>query len=323
MADREIPNFDILIKVIGLGGGGSSVLCRIAEDSVSNVELIAVDTSEKSLKKVSKAGIRTIQIGEMMTGGLGTGGKAEIGEKAAEAAEEKIRASFDGAQLVFITAGLGGGAGTGAAPVAARLAKETGIPSIAIVTMPFQFEGERKRRTAEAALEKMRGKVDALIVVRNDNLLKLAKSNLKLFEAFQLADDVLRQAILLVSDLIFTTGDINVDFADFKMVLRESDDSDAVLGIGESSGGSAAEAVRRAVESPLLSRTLRGAKNVILNIFGDEQLPLQIVEEAAEYVKQEAGTDVNLILGTVFNPAMKGAVKAMLVATGFSKEEEG
>lgn len=318
MIDLDTKNVEIRMKAVGVGGGGGSVLWRLAEDHVPNIELIAVDSAELNLAGLKKAGMQTIQIGERLTHGYGTGGKAEVGEKAAEAAEAEIRSALTGANLVFITSSFGGGAGTGATPVVARIAKKMGLLSVAVITTPFSFEGARKRKTAEAALEKMRGAVDALIVVRNDNLLRLSEKKLSMAEAFHLADDVLRQGIRLVSDVVFMTGEINVDFADLTMVLRESPSSDAVLGIGESEDGSAAEAVRRAVESPLLSRTLEGAGNAILNIVGDESLTMSAVEEAAEYVRQEAGKEIDIILGSVCNPEMAGRVRAMLVATNFT-----
>lgn len=318
--ELNLRNLDIRLKVVGVGGGGGSVLWRLAEDRIPNVDLIAVDAAEKNLSGLGNGGIQTIQIGERLTHGYGTGGKAEIGEKAAESAEDRIRAALAGANLVFITSCFGGGTGTGAAPAVARIAKDMGLLSVAVITTPFQFEGARKRKAAEAALEKMRGQVDALVVIRNDNLLRLSEKKTGMAEAFHLADDVLRRCIRLVSDVVFMTGDINVDFADLKMILRESPSSDAVLGIGESGNGSAADAVRHAVESPLLDRTLAGAKHAILNIVGDEGLTMSAAEEAAEYVRQEAGGDLNLIFGTVCDPAMAGRVKAMLVATGFDEE---
>lgn len=318
MIDLDTKNVEIRMKAVGVGGGGGSVLWRLAEDRVPNIELIAVDSAELNLAGLKKTGMQTIQIGERLTHGYGTGGKAEVGEKAAEAAEAEIRSTLTGANLVFITSSFGGGAGTGATPVVARIAKKMGLLSVAVITTPFSFEGARKRKTAEAALEKMRGAVDALIVVRNDNLLRLSEKKLSMADAFHLADDVLRQGIRLVSDVVFMTGEINVDFADLTMVLRESPSSDAVLGIGESEDGSAAEAVRRAVESPLLSRTLEGAGNAILNIVGDESLTMSAVEEAAEYVRQEAGKEIDIILGSVCNPEMAGRVRAMLVATNFT-----
>lgn len=317
MIDLDSGALDISMKVVGVGGGGGSVLWRLAEDRLQSIELIAVDTAEKNLEALGKGGIQTIQIGNRITNGRGTGGKAEIGEKAAEAAQDTIGPAFEGANIVFIASCFGGGAGTGATPVVARIAKSMGLLSVAVVTMPFRFEGTRKRKMAEIALDKMRGEVDALIVIHNDNLLRLSEKKLGMAEAFHLADDVLRQGIRLVTDMVFTTGEINLDFADLAMALRESPSSDAVLGIGESENGSAEEAVRRAVESPLLDRKLAGASHAILNIVGDEKLGMCAVEEAAEYVRQEAGDEINIIFGSVFNPAMAGRVQAMLVATGF------
>ena len=321
--DLTVENLDVRMKVIGVGGGGGSVLCRLAEGRAPDIALIAIDTTAPRLMAEKEPpGIRNIQIGDSLTHGTGTGGKVEVGTRAAEAAESEIRQACQGAVLLFITSCFGGGAGTGAAPVIARLAKETGALVIGIVTMPFRFEGRRKAKTAEAALERMRAAVDALVVIRNDNLLRLGDKKLGLAEAFRLADEVLRQGIQLVSDLILLPGVVNVDFADLTTILRESERSDAVLGIGESDNGSAVDAVRRAVESPLLDRTLAGAHSAILNIVGDESLTLTAVEEAAEYVKQAAGTDLNLIFGSGCDPAMAGHIKAMLVVTGFGEEEE-
>ncbi len=318
--DLTGESLDIPMKVIGVGGGGGSVLRRLAEERAAAIELIAIDTTSKKLMaEMEQDGVRALQIGESLTHGNGTGGKVEVGERAAEAAADEIREVCQNTELLFIAACLGGGAGTGAAPVVARLAKATGALTIAVVTMPFGFEGRRKTRTAEAALEKMRGEVDALVVIRNDNLLRLGDKKLSLAEAFRLADEVLRQGIRLISDLILMTGVVNVDFADLTTILRESERSDAVLGIGESDNGSAADAVRRAVESPLLDRTLAGAHSAILNIVGDESLTLTGVEEASEYVKQAAGTDLNLIFGSGCDPSMAGHVKAMLVVTGFGE----
>ena len=314
--DLTVENLDVRMKVIGVGGGGGSVLCRLAEGRAPDIALIAIDTTAPRLMAEKEPpGIRNIQIGDSLTHGTGTGGKVEVGTRAAEAAEAEIRQACQGAELLFITSCFGGGAGTGAAPVVARLAKATGALVIGIVTMPFRFEGRRKAKTAGAALERMRAAVDALMVIRNDNLLRLGDKKLGLAEAFRLADEVLRQGIQRVSDLILLPGVVNVDFADLTTILRESERS-------ESDNGSAVDAVRRAVESPLLDRTLAGAHSAILNIVGDESLTLTAVEEASEYVKQAAGTDLNLIFGSGCDPAMAGHIKAMLVVTGFGEEEE-
>ena len=316
-------NQEIRIKVMGVGGGGCHVLHRLTQDHVQDVGLVAVNTDEDVVNMMAQFGAIGIQIGEKLTHGNGAGGKVEIGEQAAEEAAGQIEDALKEANLVFLVSCLGGGTGTGAAPVVARIAKELGVLSIGIVTTPFRFEGRRKLRLAEGAIGKMRGQLDALIVINNDNMLKLSKDkSLSVHDAFRAADDVLRQGIRLITDLILRSGVVNIDFADLATVLRSSEKSEAIIGIGESRT-SATDAVRNALASPLLDRTIEGAHDIILNVVGDESLTLSSVEEASEYLRTEARTDVDMIFGSACDPEMAGRIQAMVVAANFVDKEYG
>jgi len=307
----------VKIKVFGVGGGGNSVLMRMGQHNDLEIELIAINTDAKQLQLVDQAGVRCIQIGESLTRGRGTGGDAALGEKAAKAEEKKIKDALNGADLVFITAGMGGGTGTGAAPVVARMAKKMGMLSVGVVTVPFSFEGNRKKRTAMEGIVKMQSQMDALIAVENDNLMKLPENRrMTLVSAFEAADKVLKQAINCVAELILTTGVINVDFADVTTIFRQSDSSDALLGIG-SSNRSAMDAVKAAAESPLIEKGLKGARGVILNLTGDSSLSLYDVDEATRYIMDNSDEEVNIILGTVIDNSMGGKVQATIIATDF------
>ena len=317
--DSAIRNAIVTIKVIGVGGGGNSVLLRMAKDKLAAVELIAINTDAKQLAILQQAGVTPLQIGEKLTKGRGTGGSLELGESAAKADEEKIRAAIKGADLVFVTAGMGGGAGTGAAPVVAKLAREMGTLTIGVVTVPFSFEGQRKQRLANEGIVKLQANMDALIAVRNDNLMKLPENrHMSLVQAFSAADGILRQAIRCISEMILTTGVINVDFADVTSIFRQSESSDALLGIGVSDTGSAVRAVQQAIESPLIEKSLSGARGIILNISGDESLSLFEVNEATQYIYDNTHPDVNIIFGTVIEKGMGSKVRATLVATDFA-----
>ena len=308
----------IRIKVVGVGGGGNSVLLRLAEDRIPGIELLGVNTEAKQLSLLKDAGIEVLQIGERLTKGRGTGGVAEIGEKAAENDIARLEQVLKDVDLVFITAGMGGGVGTGAAPVIARLVKKLGMLSIGVVTVPFSFEGKRKLRVAEQGVEAMREQMDALLVVHNDNLMNLpGNKRMTLMQSFKEADGILRQAILCISEVILVTGVVNVDFADVVSIFRQSGSSDALLGIGESRNGSVIEAVQHAIESPLVERALDGARGLILNISGDETLPLFEVNEAMEYVTAHTHPDLNVVFGTIVEPTLSGTVRATLVATDF------
>ena len=316
--DAAIKKALVTIKVFGVGGGGNSVLKRIAESDFLEIELVAVNTDSHALSFSNLDKIRTVQIGEQITKGRGTGGRVELGEQAAKSDSERLKEMMLGADMIFITAGMGGGTGTGAAPVVARLAKELGLLTVGVVTLPFKFEGPRKQRIANEGIVRMQSYMDALIVVRNDNLMKLPENKgLTVVDAFQAADSVLRQAIRCVAELILTTGVINVDFADMTTIFRQSESSDALLGIGRSKI-SAVQAVKEAIESPLIDKSLKGARGIILNITGDETLPIHDVNAAASYIFSQTEDDVNIILGTVIDKNMNGEIQATIIATDFA-----
>ncbi len=315
--DTKIKRAVVTIKIVGVGGGGNSVLERIAEGNDLDVELIAINTDVKHLAYMEETGVKTLAIGRELTKGLGTGGVADLGEAAAKSAAEKIKAAMRGADLVFVTASMGGGAGTGAAPVVAKLAKDLGILTVGVVTVPFSFEGARKKRIANEGIAKLQGNLDALIGIQNDNLMKLPENKqLSLVDAFKAADDVLRQAIQCITELILTTGVINVDFADVTSIFRQSQSGDALLGIGESQM-SAVEAVKKAVESPLVEKSLKGARGLILNLSGSEAMTLYDVNAATQYIYDNTHPDVNIILGTVIDSAMGQKIRATIIATDF------
>mgnify|MGYP000963016975 FL=1 len=315
--DTKIKRAVVTIKIIGVGGGGNSVIERIAEGNELDVELIAINTDAKHLAYMEEAGVKALAIGRELTKGLGTGGVADLGEAAAKGDEAKIKEVLKGADLVFVTASMGGGAGTGAAPVVAKIAKDMGILTVGVVTVPFSFEGARKKRIANEGIAKMQGNLDALIVVHNDNLMKLPENkHMTLVNAFKAADDVLRQAINCIAELILTTGEINVDFADLTSIFRQSQSGDALLGIGESQR-SAIEAVQKAVESPLVEKSLTGARGLILNLSGSERMTLDDVGEATNYIRENTDPDVNIILGTVIDSSMGQTIRATIIATDF------
>ena len=315
--DASIKKAIVSIKVIGVGGGGNSVLKRMAESRFLDLELIAVNTDAKQLALMEEVGVKPLQIGEELTKGRGTGGNLDVGENAAKADEARIREAMKGADLVFVTAGMGGGAGTGAAPIVAKIAKDLGVLTIGVVTVPFSFEGARKKRLASEGIVKLQANMDALIAVHNDNLMKLPENRrMSLVQAFAAADEILKQAIRCIAEMILTTGVINVDFADVTSIFRQSESSDALLGIGESDGG-AIKAVQLAVESPLVEKSLEGARGVILNISGDENLSLYEVNEATKYVNEHTHPDVNIILGTVIDKELGDRVRATIIATDF------
>ena len=315
--DTKIKRAVVTIKIIGVGGGGNSVIERIAEGNELDVELIAINTDAKHLAYMEEAGVKALAIGRELTKGLGTGGVADLGEAAAKGDEAKIKEALKGADLVFVTASMGGGAGTGAAPVVAKLAKDMGILTVGVVTVPFSFEGARKKRIANEGIAKMQGNLDALIVIHNDNLMKLPENkHMSLVNAFKAADDVLRQAINCIAELILTTGEINVDFADLTSIFRQSQSGDALLGIGESQR-SAIEAVQKAVESPLVEKSLTGARGLILNLSGSERMTLDDVGEATNYIRENTDPDVNIILGTVIDSSMGQTIRATIIATDF------
>lgn len=321
MQRENIQGTVVNIKVVGVGGGGNSVLKRIAEGDHPQMELIAINTDRKQLQTLERSGIEVLQIGDNLTRGLGSGGRVSLGQEAAASEETAIKELLTGADLIFITAGMGGGTGTGAAPVVAEFAHAMGILTIGVVTTPFSFEGSRKKKTAAAGVDAMRPFLDALIVIENDKLLELRSTNkhMSLLNAFHMADSVLRQAIRCVSELILTVGVINVDFADVRSIFKQNGNSEALLGIGEGNG--AVDAVKMAIESPLIERSVNGARGIILNITGDQTLSLFEVNEATKFVYESTSPDVNIILGTVIDEHLDGKVRATVIATDFMDDE--
>lgn len=316
--DAAIRKAVVKIKVFGVGGGGNNVLKRMAEGGLSDIDLVAVNTDSSALSSLSTTSIKGIQIGDNLTHGKGTGGDPALGEQAAKVDSEKIKSMMVGADMIFITAAMGGGVGTGAAPVVAKIAKELGLLTVGVVTVPFKFEGIRKQKKANEGIVKMQSYMDALIVVKNDNLMKLPENkSLSIVDAFHAADSVLRQAIKCVAELILTIGFVNVDFADVTTIFQQSESSDALLGIGRSKKG-AVHAVQQAIESPLIDRSLQGARGMILNVTGDESLSLFEVNEAADFIYKQTDADVNIIFGAVIDKNMNGVVQATIIATDFA-----
>ena len=306
------------IKVIGVGGAGNNAVNRMIEAGVKGVEFISVNTDRQALQK-SKAGTK-IQIGEKVTRGLGAGANPDIGAQSAEENRSEIAETLRGADMVFVTAGMGGGTGTGAAPIVAQAAKEMGILTIGVVTKPFTFEGKKRLSQAERGIESLKGKVDSLVVIPNDKLLQIIDRKTSINEAFRMADDVLRQGVQGISDLIAVTGTVNLDFADVKTIMLNT--GMAHMGVGRASGENRAEdAAKQAVQSPLLETSIEGARGVIINITGGENLGLHEVNTAAELVQRSVDPEANIIFGTVTDPEMGDEVQITVIATGFEKPE--
>ena len=317
----DFNNFNItpephaVIKVIGVGGGGSNAVDRMVADGVQGVEFITVNTDAQALMH-SQADIR-IRIGDKLTKGLGSGGNPVIGQKAAEETTEEIYEALKGADMVFITAGMGGGTGTGAAPVIASIAQDLGLLTVGVVTRPFTFEGNHRRKMAEQGMDQLKPMVDTLIIIPNDRLLQTASKNTSMLQAFQMADNVLLQGIQGISDLITQRGLINVDFADVKTIMAQQ--GSALMAIGYGSGDNRmVDAVNEAIASPLLEVSIDGAKGVLLNIIGSEDLGILEVYEAADIVAKAVDPDAQIIFGSVIDPNFPaGQVKITLIATGF------
>lgn len=309
----EVKSF-AQIKVIGVGGGGGNAVNRMIESSLQGVEFISINTDAQALL-LSHAPIQ-LRIGEKLTRGLGAGGDPHIGAKAAEESKEALREAVQGADMAFVTAGMGGGTGTGAAPTVARLAKETGALTIGVVTKPFAFEGMRRRQVAEEGVSRLQEAVDTLIVIPNDRLLEMVDKKASLQAAFSLADDVLHQGIQGISELITVPGLINLDFADVRAIMSEG--GAALMAVGRGSGETrAADAAQAAVASPLLEVTINGATGVLFNVTGGPDLALFEVYQAAEIIREMAHPDVNLIFGAVIDPNLHGEVRITVIATGF------
>ena len=305
------------IKVIGVGGGGNNAVNRMIDANITSAQFVAINTDKQALL-LSKAEHR-LQIGEKLTRGLGAGADPEVGQKAAEESKASISEMLKDCDLVFITAGMGGGTGTGAAPVVAQIAKEMGILTIAVVTKPFGFEGRTRVENCEKGLENLRKYVDTLVIIPNDKLLKLVPKGTPIIEAFMYADDVLRQGIQGISDLIVTPSLINLDFADVRSVMKNR--GLAHMGIGHSKGeNKTIEAVRQAVSSPLLETTIEGATGVIINVKGGLDLPLDEVYEAADLVKEVVDPSCNIIFGSGIDESMNDEVEITIIATGFQSD---
>ncbi len=304
------------IKVIGVGGGGSNAVNRMIETGVQGVEFIAVNTDAQALN-LSKAEHK-LQVGAKLTRGLGAGANPDIGKKAAEESREQIENVLKGADMVFVTAGMGGGTGTGAAPVIAEVAKELGALTVGVVTRPFTFEGKRRATHAAQGIETFKEKVDTLIVIPNDRLLEIVDKNTPMLEAFREADNVLRQGVQGISDLIAVPGLINLDFADVKTIMTAR--GSALMGIGVATGENrAADAAKKAICSPLLETSIDGAKGVIMNITGGTNLSLYEVNEAADIVAASSDDEVNMIFGAVINEEFEDEISVTVIATGFDE----
>ncbi|AOQ23515.1 cell division protein FtsZ [Neomoorella thermoacetica] len=311
--DGDLNQF-AAIKVVGVGGGGSNAVNRMIAAGLRGVEFISVNTDAQALRLCQAE--QKIQIGAKLTKGLGAGANPEIGKKAAEESREELAQRLQGADMVFVTAGMGGGTGTGAAPVVAQIAKEAGALTVGVVTRPFSFEGRKRAKQAEAGVEELKTKVDTLIIIPNDRLLQVADKQTSILEAFRIADDVLRQGVQGISDLIAVPGLINLDFADVKTIM--TDTGSALMGIGRATGEKrAVEAARMAISSPLLETSIEGARGVLLNITGGSNLGLLEVNEAAEIVAAAADPEANIIFGAVIDESLKDEIRVTVIATGF------
>jgi cell division protein FtsZ len=312
--DVEMQQF-ARIKVIGIGGGGSNAINRMIEAGLKGVEFIAVNTDAQALY-LSRAE-KKIQVGEKLTKGLGAGADPEIGMKAAEETADDIKKALMGADMIFVTAGMGGGTGTGGAPIIARIAKEMGALTVGVVTKPFTFEGRKRGLQAEQGIQQLRDEVDSLITIPNDRLLQVVDKHTAFNDAFRIADDILRQGVQGISDLIAVPGVINCDFADVQTVMHNT--GSALMGIGKSTGENrAAEAARLAISSPLLETSIEGAKGVLFNISGGSDLTLFEINEAAEIIHQAADPEANIIFGANINEDLTEEVRVTVIATGFS-----
>lgn len=305
------------IKVIGCGGGGNNAVNRMIEEGLKNVEFIGINTDKQALV-LSKAELK-IQLGDKLTRGLGAGANPDIGRKAAEESKEEIIEALKGADMVFITAGMGGGTGTGAAPVVAEIAKSMGILTVGVVTKPFQFEGRKRMVHAEAGIKSLKESVDTLVTIPNERLLSLVDKKTTLVESFKKADDVLRQGVQGISDLITITGLINLDFADVKTIML--DKGLAHMGVGTGKGDNRAqEAAKQAISSPLLETSIIGATGVLINVTGGNDLSLIEINEAANIVQEEADPDANIIFGAVIDENLKDEIRITVIATGFDND---
>ena len=320
MLEFDIPRRNTMaqIKVVGVGGGGNNAVDRMIEDGLDGVEFISVNTDSQQLVD-SKSPVK-IQIGEKLTKGLGAGGNPDIGERSAEETQEEVAQALKGADMVFITAGMGGGTGTGAAPKIASISKEMGILTVGVVTKPFNFEGKKRMANAERGIMELKKNVDTLVIIPNQRLMGIIDKKTTLTEAFKKVDEVLRQGVQGIADLISKPGVINLDFADVRTIM--ADQGIAHMGIGQASGENKAEvAAKAAIQSPLLETTIEGAKSVLINFSGDSDLGLLETEEAAELIRESLDPEAEIIFGTTINEDLTDQVVVTVIATGLEDEE--
>ena len=305
----------VSIKVVGVGGGGNNVVNRMVRSGAKGVDFIAVNTDKQALN-ASSANYK-LQIGEKLTGGKGAGSNPEIGRKAAEESRNQISKALEETDMVFVTAGMGGGTGTGAAPVVAEIARELGVLTVGVVTKPFGFEGRKRAQQAEAGISELRDKVDSLVIIPNERLKFATDQKITFANAFEIADDVLRQAVQSISDLIRDTGFINLDFADVTAIMKDA--GMAHMGVGRAAGkGKAEEAARMAISSPLLETSIEGARGVLINITGSTDIGLEEVEQAAMLVQQAVHPDALTIFGATFDESLDDEIRVTVIATGFA-----
>lgn len=304
------------IKVVGIGGGGCNAVDRMIDEGLQGVDFVSINTDAQAL--INSKATTKVRIGEKLTRGLGSGGDPEMGRKAAEESAEDIYNVLKGSDLVFITGGMGGGTGTGAAPIVAQIAKDVGALTIGVVTRPFSFEGKKREQAAELGIDKLKEQADTLIVIPNDRLLQIVDKRVTVQQSFKLADDVLRQGVQGISELITVPGLINLDFADVRTIMSEG--GAALMAVGTGKGeGAARMAAEQAISSQLLDITIDGARGILFNVTGGNDLTLFDVNEAAEIIKSTAHPDVNLIFGAVIDPSMKDEVRITVIATGFER----
>lgn len=316
-SDDIVPSSVAKIKVIGVGGGGCNAVNRMIASNVAGIEFWSVNTDSQALTLASAN--NRLQVGQKLTRGLGAGGNPAIGQKAAEESRDEIAAALENADLVFITAGMGGGTGTGAAPVVAEVAKEVGALTVGVVTRPFTFEGRRRTGQADEGIAALQSRVDTLIIIPNDKLLSVISEQTPVQEAFRVADDILRQGVQGISDIITIPGLVNVDFADVRAVMADA--GSALMGIGIGSGKSRArEAATAAISSPLLESSIDGAQGVVFNITGGSDLTLHEVNSAAEIIYEAVDPNANIIFGAVLDDKLQGEIRITVIATGFSTE---
>ena len=313
------PDSVVNIKVIGVGGGGNNVVNRMVHTGTKGVDFIAVNTDKQAL--TMSAATYKIQIGEKLTQGQGAGSDPEVGRKSAEESRTQIAKALEGANMVFITAGMGGGTGTGAAPIVADIAKEQDILTVGVVTKPFRFEGSRRMKQAAGGIAELRNKVDSLVIIPNERLKLASDTKITMQNAFEIADDVLQQAVQSISDLIKNTGFINLDFADVSAVMKDA--GRAHMGVGRAAGKDKAEAAAKmAISSPLLETSINGARGVLINVTGSMDIGLEEVETAANLVQEAAHPDANIIFGAAFDDSLEDELRVTVIATGFDEKDE-